>query len=118
MRCGSLACRRQRGDRLCAFDLRYGLGQRLLQSHGQHLVHGIDEVQLHRSAQVFCHFSKIFLVVLGQNYFEKTCTMRRQQFFFQSANRQYFPAKRNRRSWRGRGAQESCSERSKLPWQS
>ena len=96
MRRGPFHRRRQRRNRLrTLFDLRHRLWQRTLQGHSQHLVHGIDEVQLHRGAEVFRHFGDILLVVLRQNDLEQPGTMRSQKFFLQSANRQYFAAKRD-----------------------
>ena len=44
--------------------------QRALQSDRQHLVHVLDEVQLHRVAQIFRHFGQVLLVVLGQDDLE------------------------------------------------
>jgi hypothetical protein len=86
--------RSERGDRL----LRYffvEVGQRRLQRDLENLVHGVDEVQLHRAAQVFGDFGDIFLVVFGKDDFEESGAVSRQQFFFQTADGENFAAQRD-----------------------
>src|SRR5882762_1089214 len=85
--------RSKRGDRRSGLfqNLRQGPFQRNL----QHLVHGVDEVQLHLVAQVFRYLRQVFLVVLGQNHLEQSRAMGRQQFLLQSADRQYLATQRN-----------------------
>ena len=61
--------RGQGRDRSCGLFLaqrREGGFQRDL----QHLIHRIHEMHLHRIAQIFRDFGKVFFVVAGQDHFE------------------------------------------------
>ena len=55
----------------------------------QHIIHGIDEAQLHFILDVVRNIRQVFFVVLGQNDFPYGVTMSSQQFFLEAANRQY-----------------------------
>ena len=59
-------------------------GQRLFERDGQHLVHGVDEMQLHGVAQVFGDLGHVLFVFLGQDDFEESGAMRGQKLFLQS----------------------------------
>src|SRR6266849_5784985 len=71
------------------------LRERLLQGHGQNLIHGFDKTQLHGIAQILRNLGQVFLIVLRQDHLEQSGAMRGQKFFFQSADRQHFAAQRN-----------------------
>src|ERR1700722_2754010 len=81
------ASREWRRDGLGGFDLAKR-GQGRLERDFQHLVHSLDEMQLHGIAEVFGNLGYVFLVVLGQNHFEKAGAMGGEEFFFQSSDRQ------------------------------
>ena len=57
-------------------------GQRRFERDLQHLVHGVDEVQLHGVAEIFGHLGQIFFVVARQDHFKESGAMRGQQLFF------------------------------------
>src|SRR5579863_306084 len=82
--------RRNLRDRLCSFFVE--LGQWAFQRDCQHLVHGVDEVQLHLVAKVFWDFRDIFLVLERQDDFKQARAMRGQQLFLQTADGQDFAA--------------------------
>jgi len=58
------------------------LGYRRFESQRQNFIHGIDEVEFHGALQIFGQISQVLLIVLGQDGFEDSCTMRREQLLF------------------------------------
>ena len=64
-------------DWLC-FCWKSRFRQRLLKSDSQDLVHGVHEVQLHSTAQVFRHLSHVLLIVFRKDDFEQSGAVRCQ----------------------------------------
>ncbi len=71
------------------------LGQGTFQSVGQHLVHRIDEVQLHYVAQVLGYIRQVLLIVSRKDDLEDARPVCCQQLLFQAADRQHFAAQRD-----------------------
>src|SRR5207248_58835 len=82
--CGPFAGRAER-NWLC-FCWNSCLGKRLLQRQRKHVVHGVHEMQLHRTTQVLGDFCQVLLVVFGEKHLEKSGTMSCEKLFFQTAD--------------------------------
>ena len=92
MRRRTFACARsQRRDRLRDYVFVERL-ERGFQGDLEHLVHRFHEMQLHGIAQVLRDLGYVFLVVFGQDDFEESGAVRRQQLLFQAADGQHFAA--------------------------
>jgi len=59
----------------------------LVERNRKHLIHGVNEMQLHDIAKILGDFGQIFFIVLGENHLKQASTMSGQQFFFESADR-------------------------------
>src|ERR1019366_5283386 len=88
-----LRVRRQRRDsgRVLVRHFR----QRTLQRIRQHIIHGIDEAQLHYVAQVFRHVGQVLFIIGRKQDFHDSGTVSRQQLLFQPADGQYLAAQRD-----------------------
>ena len=69
------------------------IGEGRLKRDGQHLVHGVHEMEFHGIAQVLGNLRQVFLVILRQDDFEQAGAVRGEQLFFKSANGEDFAAK-------------------------
>ena len=80
--------------------------QRTLQRIRQHIIHGIDEAQLHYVAQVFRHVGQVLRIIGRKQDFHDSGTVSRQQLLFQPADGQYLAAQRDLcQLWRCRADQ-------------
>src|SRR5580700_211701 len=57
-----------------------------LQSDPQHLVHRLDEMELHQVPNILRYIRQILLIILGQNYFINAMPVGGQQFLLQPAD--------------------------------